>query len=92
MNYDTYSRQILEWLQDSGLSGSTNRLISELGTLEQSLTDVDGSLIILSNKLDGLGLQLQELLSYADKLLYVGLFFGVLWFAMQFVQKRWYTS
>lgn len=85
MSYDTYVRYIYEWLQNSGLSGSTGQLISELDILNDNLTS-------LGNKLDGLSLQLQELLAYADKLLYIGLFFGVLWFAMQFVQKRWYTS
>lgn len=92
MNYDTYTRYIYEWLQNSGLSGSTNRLIGELDALDQSLTDVDGSLTVLANKLDGLGLQLQELIAYAERIFTVAFFFGLLWFAMQFIQKRWYTT
>lgn len=84
MDY-SYIRYIYEWLQNSGLSGQTNKLINSLDTL-------DGSVRFLGDKLDGIDLQLQELLAYADKLLHIGLFFGLLWFAMQFVQKRWYTS
>ena len=81
----TYLRYIYEWLTSSGLSGSTNQLLTELGLLDESLTT-------LANKLDGLSLQLQELLASVERLIYIGLFFGLLWFAMQFVQKRWYTS
>ena len=90
--YDSYARYIYEWLQNSGLSGSTSMLIGELDSLDQRLFDVDGSLTTLANKLDGLGLQLQELIAYAEKLFSVAFFFGLLWFAMQFIQKRWYTQ
>lgn len=90
--YDSYARYIYEWLQNSGLSGSTTKLIGELDSLDQRLVDVDGSLTTLANKLDGLGLQLQELIAYAEKLFSAAFFFGLLWFAMQFIQKRWYTQ
>lgn len=84
MDY-TYLRYIYEWLQNSGLSGQTNKLIS-------SLSELNSSVRFLGDKLDGIDLQLQELLSYAGRTLHIVLFFGLLWFAMQFVQKRWYTS
>lgn len=85
MDYSYYVRLIHEWLTNSGLSGQTNRLISSLG-------EVNTSVRLLADKLDGIDLQLQELLAYAGKFLHIGLFFCLLWFAMQFVQKRWYTS
>lgn len=85
MDYSVYSRYIYEWLTNSGLSGSTTTLVSVMNTLNDNL-------ITLQNKLDGLALQLDELLADTGRMINIGLFGVLLWFAMQFVQKRWYTS
>lgn len=84
MDY-TYLRYIYEWLTNSGLSGSANQLLTRMSELNTTLLQ-------LGDKLDGLSLQLQELLSDTGRMLYIGIFGILLWFAMQFVQKRWYTS
>lgn len=85
MDYNYYVRYIYEWLTGSGLSGSTTTLVSVMNTLNDNL-------ITLQNKLDGLSLQLDELLHDTGRMIYIGLFGVLLWFGMQFVQKRWYTS
>lgn len=85
MDYSAYVRYIYEWLTNSGLSGSTTTLVSVMDTLNDNL-------ILLNNKLDGVSLQLEELLADTGRMIYIGLFGVLLWFAMQFVQKRWYTS
>lgn len=85
MDYSTYTRYIYEWLTNSGLSGSTTTLVSVMNTLNNNLIQVN-------NKLDGLSMQLDELLADTGRMIYIGLFGVLLWFAMQFVQKRWYTS
>lgn len=85
MDYNYYVRYIYEWLTNSGLSGSTATLVSVMNTLNNNLIQVN-------NKLDGLSIQLDELLHDTGRLIYIGLFGVLLWFAMQFVQKRWYTS
>lgn len=84
MDY-TYLRYIYDWLNNSGLSGSTTTLVSVMDTLNDNL-------ITLQNKLDGLSLQLDELLADTGRMIYIGLFGVLLWFGMQFVQKRWYSS
>lgn len=85
MDYNYYVRYIYEWLTGSGLSGSTNTLVSVMN-------DLNDNLITLQNKLDGLSLQLDALLNDTGRMIYIGLFGVMLWFGMQFVQKRWYTS
>ena len=85
MDYNYYVRYIYEWLTNSGLSGSTTTLVSVMNTLNDNL-------ITLQNKLDGLSMQLDELLHDTGRMIYIGLFGVLLWFGMQFVQKRWYTS
>lgn len=85
MDYNYYVRYIYEWLTNSGLSGSTATLVSVMNTLNNNLIQVN-------NKLDGLSIQLDELLHDTGRMIYIGLFGVLLWFVMQFVQKRWYTS
>lgn len=53
---------------------------------------LDSNIVQVLNKIDGLALQFSELLAYVSSALGLITFFGFLWFAMQFIQKRWYTS
>ena len=85
MNDNTYLRYIYNWLLDSGLSGSPTTIVSVMNTLNNNLVTVQQKLDVVRDKLD-------LLLADSGKIIYIGLFGVLLWFAMQFVQKRWYTS
>ena len=85
MNDYTYLRYIYNWLLDSGLSGSTSTLASIMNTLNTNVVTLQQKLDVVRDKLD-------LLLADSGKSIYIGLFGVLLWFAMQFVQKRWYTS
>lgn len=74
----TYIRYIYQWLIDSGLSGSTTTIVSQF--------------TILFDRLNTIMTKLDNLLTYSSNILSALVFFVLLWFGMQFVQKRWYST
>ena len=74
----TYIRYIYEWLVNSGLSGSTTTIVSQF--------------TILFDRLNTIMTKLDNLLTYSSNILSAFVFFVLLWFGMQFVQKRWYST
>ena len=79
MDYNYYVRYIYEWLTNSGLSGSTATLVSVMNTLNNNLIQVN-------NKLDGLSIQLDELLHDTGRMIYIGLFGVLLWFVLHTIK------
>lgn len=74
----TYLRYIYDWLTKSELAGSTTTIVSQFNLTFQRLDDI----------LD----KIESLVSVSSNILIAIVFFVFLWFAMQFVQKRWYST
>ena len=78
MNESQYLRQIYDWLLQSELAGSTTTIVSQFNLTFQ--------------RLDNIFSKLESILSVSSNILIAVVFFVFLWFAMQFVQKRWYST
>lgn len=79
---DSYwGQHIYNWLNGSELDLVPGLTSSILNRCDQLMLDASSAL----QKLDAILVKFDYGISIA-------LFFGLLWFAMQFVQKRWYTS
>lgn len=78
MNETTYLRQIYDWLTKSELAGSTTTIVSQFNLAFQ--------------RLDNILTKIDSILGVSSNILIAVVFFVFLWFAMQFVQKRWYST
>lgn len=77
MDY-TYLRYIYDWLLQSELAGSTTTIVSQFN--------------LTFDRLDKILAKVESILGVSSNILIAVAFFGLLWFAMQFVQKRWYST
>lgn len=75
---NTYLRYIYNWLNESGLAGSTTTIVSQFNLTFQ--------------RLDNILTKIDSILGVSSNILIAIVFFVLLWFAMQFVQKRWYST
>lgn len=78
MNETQYLRQIYDWLTKSELAGSTTTIVSQFNLTFQ--------------RLDNILTKIDSILGVSSNILIAIVFFVFLWFAMQFVQKRWYST
>ena len=77
MDY-TYLRYIYDWLLQSELAGSTTTIVSQFNLTFQ--------------RLDNILAKVESILGVSSNILIAVVFFVFLWFAMQFIQKRWYST
>lgn len=84
MNDSYYLRLIYDWL--------TNYDFVTSADLTQVKNEISFDLVDIQNKLDTLDISLGQISAILSKGIQYLVFFGLLWFVMQFIQKRWYTS